>query len=246
MLRVFIYEEEKDTALSIGHLLQRFFTQLKCSYELLILTRSADLAQRLAQLSVGYHVYLLDLDNPLTQAAAAEIRKQNLSSAILFFSQNTEKLLPCLLFRPSGYFLLPLDKQAFLKQFYVLYVELRGRNPYFVVRNQEQLSRIPYDQIEFFESNNKTVYLHTARSSRVFKLTAKLDGIEATLPKSQFLRCHQSFMLNMDHINRLDKTSRQFVLFSGKTVDISRRSYSEVVSAFEQYLERSPERTQVQ
>lgn len=55
------------------------------------------------------------------------------------------------------------------------------------------------------------------------------------LPKDVFIKCHQSFIVNMEAVKALDKVNRRFILTSGSTVDISKRMFPEVVEAFQVY-----------
>lgn len=75
------------------------------------------------------------------------------------------------------------------------------------LRLHEKLLRIPFRDIIYVESDGRYLYIHqTAQTERV---TMKLSEMLRSLPSS-FLRCHQSYVINMDQVKK----------FSGKTVEL--------------------------
>ncbi|MDY4429835.1 LytTR family DNA-binding domain-containing protein, partial [Evtepia sp.] len=59
-----------------------------------------------------------------------------------------------------------------------------------------------------------------------------LNTIEKELGDRRFLRCHQSFLVNMDHIRQIDK---QFLLSNGDIVPIRQRGVKPVRQAYIDY-----------
>ena len=49
------------------------------------------------------------------------------------------------------------------------------------------------------ESDNKVVYIYTTTQGAV-KVYSKLDSFEEKLSDSRFLRCHQSYLVNMQYV----------------------------------------------
>lgn len=61
----------------------------------------------------------------------------------------------------------------------------------------------------------------------------RLSEIEQELNDRCFLRCHQSFLVNMDYILRADK---EFTLTNGDTVSIRQRSLKMMKKMYLDYL----------
>ena len=59
-----------------------------------------------------------------------------------------------------------------------------------------------------------------------------LNTIEKELGDRRFLRCHQSFLVNMDHIKQIEK---QFLLSNGEVVPIRQRGVKLVRQAYIDY-----------
>ncbi|HIY52788.1 MAG TPA: LytTR family transcriptional regulator DNA-binding domain-containing protein, partial [Candidatus Agathobaculum merdavium] len=58
---------------------------------------------------------------------------------------------------------------------------------------------------------------------------------EAQLP-SYFLRCHQSYLVNMQQIRKLDTQNHVFLLGNNEEILISRRNYTHAKERYQQFL----------
>jgi DNA-binding LytR/AlgR family response regulator len=59
----------------------------------------------------------------------------------------------------------------------------------------------------------------------------KISDIEELLD-SRFLRCHQSYIINMDEVKEINTS---FLMFSGNTVPIRRKDFAKIRNEFEEY-----------
>ncbi|RFU61772.1 LytTR family DNA-binding domain-containing protein [Peribacillus glennii] len=85
---------------------------------------------------------------------------------------------------------------------------------------------IPFSRVTFIESKDKKTFVHTEGSSGIHKNS--LQEFEFMLPKDYFIRCHRSFIVNVNHIKEiLPDTHSTFLLSmdNGHSVPVS-QSYS--------------------
>jgi DNA-binding LytR/AlgR family response regulator len=54
-------------------------------------------------------------------------------------------------------------------------------------------------RILYIESRDKLIFFHLVDGT-VLRTYWKLDEVEKELPKQSFIRCHQSFIVNLTHI----------------------------------------------
>lgn len=85
-----------------------------------------------------------------------------------------------------------------------------------VVQRRKEL--IFYRDIKYIESQSRCCVLHTVSGEKAVYTT--LDKLEAQLDDPRFLRCHRSFLVNMNNVMEL--AAQDFVLFSGEKVPIKR------------------------
>lgn len=86
-------------------------------------------------------------------------------------------------------------------------------------------------EIRYLESRLHVVRVHAARG--VLEVYGKLSDLLDALP-ARFVRCHQSFAVNLDAVTSLDASS--ITLVSGEQVPVSRRMRAEVRAALFAHL----------
>ena len=99
------------------------------------------------------------------------------------------------------------------------------------VVSRGEIRNLQLSQIRFVESRNRNLIIREKNLD--FEVHMKLDDFENQLPDS-FCRCHQSYIVNLNHIREL--TNDGAVLYSGELVPVSRSKYAEVKKIFLKYL----------
>ena len=101
--------------------------------------------------------------------------------------------------------------------------------------------RIAYREIEYIESRRNVllVFLENGEEYRVY---AKLDDVEKELKGHGFLRCHQSFIVNM---NRVRVAEDDFLMMSGAHIPIRQRGSRAIRDAYFGYLLERAELTRI-
>ena len=94
---------------------------------------------------------------------------------------------------------------------------------------------IPHSRILFAEQSNHTTVIHLTEGDEV-RRTGRLDDIEQMLPCPPFYRGHKSFLVNLDHVRRVDHELRAFEMDDGQYAYIRRASVREAQRAFEARL----------
>ena len=132
----------------------------------------------------------------------------------------------------SGYLLKPADEQqthALLQR--LLRTDLRRR---IAVKCRRQF-RYPFiDDILYLESYRHTVTIHMLDGSEIVTVD-KLGELEKKIDDQRFLRCHQSYLVNMEHIVDVQE---DFILRNKASVPIRVRGRKEIVDAYNDYFTR--------
>lgn len=91
---------------------------------------------------------------------------------------------------------------------------------------------IPCCDILYLESDKHHILVHTA--NRLFRTLGKLDDYEKQVDGSRtFLRCHQSFLVNMAYVREVQKNS--FVLMDGTGIPIRKAGAAHIRSLYLSY-----------
>lgn len=168
--------------------------------------------------------------DPITMKAAAQLNTEGRKIPLVLFASTTEMAVEGYEIGASGYILLPLaaDKiEAVLKRLLTprqlcrLMVSRPGRRQY-----------CEYSEIMFLESSDKITRIHLANGECLVHRT-RLSLLEKSIGDSRFLRCHQSYLVNMDFIKRVEQ---DFILADGSIVPIRVRSHRQIVNAYDLYV----------
>lgn len=89
-----------------------------------------------------------------------------------------------------------------------------------------------YDEILCLESDNNVTHIHLL-DGQTLTSRERLSVMEQALSDRRFLRCHQSYLVNMDYIQSAE---RDFTMEGGATVPIRAHSRKEMTDAYYQYF----------
>ena len=92
--------------------------------------------------------------------------------------------------------------------------------------------RIACRDIFYIESQDKVILFHTADKS-IYKCYTKLDEILAQLPQEFFIRCHQSYVVNLNHVTEM---SENHFRIDQSVISISKKYQKEAKDKYFDYL----------
>jgi len=103
-----------------------------------------------------------------------------------------------------------------------------SKDRFFTLKTGDQIYNILYDDILYFESSvsmRNKVLLHTINSIIEFRGYIN-DVSDLELP---FFRCHQSFLININKIQNVDKTNREVHMINGEAIPIAIRKMTSLL-----------------
>ena len=161
---------------------------------------------------------------------AHRIREANSKSSIVFLTASPDFAVSSYDVDAAGYLLTPLETA---RAFAILDKVMRScETQKYPIYKNSTITYVPIDQILYVESDNNRCILHQ-KGEGCYTVYKKLDTIQAELPSTHFLRCHKSFLVNMDYIKSADK---EFTLVTGDVVAIRQRNLKEMREKYLEYL----------
>ena len=94
-----------------------------------------------------------------------------------------------------------------------------------------RLIRIPFEEIIYVESDKRYLILHTEHDDQ--RILMKLSEVLELLPQ-YFVRCHQSFIINLNKIRSYERN--EVILVSGQKITISRSREEDTKRKVYKYL----------
>ena len=104
-----------------------------------------------------------------------------------------------------------------------------SQNQRIVVKNGSKIKIIPVHEVQYLEAADDYVKIHT--SEGYFLKNKTMNHFEQSLDKEQFVRSHRSYIVNVQHITRIDpyeKDNHVAILRSGVKVPVSRSGYGKL------------------
>jgi two-component system, LytTR family, response regulator LytT len=152
-------------------------------------------------------------------AVAKKVREYDKACCIIFATNSREHAISGYGVRALQYLLKPLvaeEVEAALDQA----IEARpGATDQCVqVKNRQGVYRILFSDIVFAESNAKIVTIHTRKDGDV-SFYDRLDNFSLQCEDERFLRCHKSFLVNLDFVYAI--VDNDFILKTGEEIRIS-------------------------
>lgn len=120
------------------------------------------------------------------------------------------------------------------------------KREYLLLSEEGQVMRVAFDEIVYAEAFSHSVTLHLSADARrkgVTEMEVRSLGmkeLEKRLPAEDFFRCHRSYILNLSHVNRLEKC--QVFMDDGNCLPVSRRREKELFRAFVDYYREDQNR----
>lgn len=161
-------------------------------------------------------------------ATAQQIRRFDAKVPIVFLTVSPDYALESYDVFASGYLLKPVDMTRFSALLNRIVFADEGSSRSLPVKRGAQVVRIPYEGIVYIESHANKLLLHDRRGDEL-EMYGKLDDIERQLDDRRFLRCHQSYLVNMNHIAVADE---DFTLTNGERVPIKVRARKAIRDAY--------------
>lgn len=163
--------------------------------------------------------------------AARQIRYLGCRAPIVFLSSSREYALESYDVQAAGYLLKPFQPDKLKK--IIQHALIREIPRRLAVRSDRKYRYLYLDQILYIESDRHTVKIHMKDGSAVLT-TDKLPDIEARIGSRTFLRCHQSYLVNMAQISDVQEN---FILSDGSQVPIRVRGRKQITDQYERYYE---------
>ncbi len=219
-MRIAVCDDCAEDALT----LQGYLT----GHEFSIYSDADSLLADVEEKKIQYDLYLLDIfmGNSMNGIELARrLRKSREEAAICFISTSDDFYRDAYDLYAIQYLLKPVRKEALNK--------LLDKVQRIINRNTEKKlvyswwgknGTIPYGKIRYISSRGHSLFIRCTDGSTQ-ESTGKLADLDRQVCGDQLMRCHQSFIVNMYHVEQISGTN---LLIGGEWVPVSRR-YNEIV-----------------
>lgn len=186
--------------------------------------------------SIKFDLYLLDIfmDNSMDGIELAKrLRETQEDAAICFVSTSNDFYREAYDLYAVQYLLKPVQEAEVKKLLGKVAKSIAvNREQKLSVSSRGQTAGIPYTKILYISSREHTITICCTDGS-VQECKGKLNELALKVCGDTFVRCHQSFIVNMNHVDNL---SGMDLVVAGEQIPVSRRYYAEVKRRYQEML----------
>ncbi|MBU5425777.1 LytTR family DNA-binding domain-containing protein [Tissierella pigra] len=205
MLRIAICDDENSICNQLEEILERF--QKKSSKELQIdIFHSGE--ELCLYLSQDNHYDIIFLDIELKEMNGVEVgqiirdKMLNETTQIIYISGKETYAMELFKVRPLDFIIKPFNYNKIQKVLEIALRIIQRDEKVFQYKVGHTTYNLPIRDIIYFESKNREVIIHTINGSEVFY--GRLKNIYEDLNQSKFIHIHKSYLVNYNHIIKLE------------------------------------------
>lgn len=230
-MRIAVCDDSSFDRELIIDLLQHYFSRKSLSCELVQYENGVNLLCDIEE-DAWFDIIFLDIymNDILGIDVARKLRALQYNGEIIFLTSSSDFAVDSYDVAAAGYLLKPISVGK-LCLFMDRVIQNFDASTY-QVRQRSKVIRIPFREIMFVESSNSKCILHREGGS-TYTMYKRLSEVENALNDGRFLRCHQSYLVNMDFIQLVEK---QFLLVTGDIVLIRQRDLKTIRQTYLDYV----------
>ncbi|MDD6799079.1 MAG: LytTR family DNA-binding domain-containing protein [Firmicutes bacterium] len=214
-------------------LLKKYFSETSIRCEFTLYDRGTALYYDVME-KVEYDIIFLDLfmGDSFGLCIAQKLRDLSYGGKIIFCTVSADYALESYSVYASGYILKPYSLKDIKRTLDRFLPEYQCDS--YQVKQKSKIVYIPLNEIVYVESNNTKCILHRTEN-REYHVYKKLTEIETELNDPRFLRCHQSYIVNMNYVREANDV---LLLQNGEEVLIRMKSKREIQQKVLEYKEK--------
>lgn len=219
MLQIAICDDDPQHRLEIYSLIQKVFfsrTEIQVSH----FEDGAQVIEALEKRDRSFDLLFLDIHMHLVDGmeTAEYIRKNRIDMDIIFVTVSREHVYEGYTYKAFAYLLKPLDEQRMVYELNRYLEEKEQTETYLNIPVRGTIQRVPVDKVMYFESDTRKILVHMKQE--VLEFYAKLDEIEEVVGDRNFVRCHQSYLVNKNYVVSQSRTG---LLVGDTEIPVSRK-----------------------
>ncbi len=233
-LKIAICDDDNRDLLQIASLLESYRHNRKAELSYVSFQNATELLSSIN--TRDYDLLLLDMLMPGINGmqAAREIRESNSRIQIIFLTSSPEFAVESYSVRAHYYLLKPASEEKLFPILDRLLDDFKKPEDALCIKTHSSVFSLPYGKIEYIEVSSKKLYFYLTDGGSQ-EVTGSLANFEQTLLKRpDFIKVHRSYLVNLQWVHELRQG--ELATASGRRVPVSRAAYSQVRTAYTQFL----------
>ena len=231
-MRVVICDDSLFDRNILENMLHHYFESTATPHEVFGYEKGKDLLNALSK-EIKFDIAFLDMymEEQTGVELAKELRRMDYKGEIVFVTATDEYIMENYKVNEAAYLRKGCKEERFFRYMDEILKKQQKKN-YMIVKRSGMV-QIPYADILFVESCNTKCILHRLDGVE-YTIYKHLGKIELELQDKRFLRCHQSYLVNMDYVQQVEKC---FELITGDIVLIRQHEIKTMKQIYYSYVQ---------
>ena len=233
MYRLVHIEDSKEDQICISQMLEQISADIEKTFSLTQYTSCESFFRETVPYSFDIAIFDIEMEGLNGIEAARQFREKDKSVIIIFVTSHAGKVFLSFSAEPFEYLVKPISYDHLkdtLERAINKIAAFQNKKFYFSFKGG--VFSVPLERIVYFESIKRIIKIVTDTNTYYFY--SKLDSIEKDFLFRDFIRCHQSFIVNPDYIRQIQKTD--ILLTTGDLLPISKGKQGKVKTQFMHYV----------
>lgn len=231
-----VCEDDEIVRNEICRVCGEMLTEEQIDHEITPFSGAEELEHLLKAEGEIFDLLILDvrMENKTGLELAVELREQNDRVSIIFITGYEEYLAKGYEVQPVQFLLKPLDWNDLRKAVMTDWKVNHRPKTVFMEKGSRKM-QLAASSILYAETDGKhgiRIILQDGEAS----FSAGMAELEQMLPDGQFIRCHNSYIVNLEHVREVSWLA--FRMDNGQSLPISRKYYNGCKNAFVSYMNR--------
>lgn len=231
MLKLAICEDRQEDLNYLEQHLKQFLTKETLDFTITTFTSGKSMLEVLEKRQFDLYFIDIYLDEVNGILLAEKIRLTNKEAAIVFTTSSAHHMAEGYQLGILHYLLKPFTREDIKESLRRALRVIQVKDRSIEVMVERIATRIFHKQIQYVEFRNRYCTLFTDRGDKV--VYCSLNELEDQLDDPRFLRCHRSFLINMDEV--IGMKTRDFLMSDGREIPMSREHAKKLREAYAKY-----------
>ncbi|MEG1131561.1 MAG: LytTR family DNA-binding domain-containing protein [Romboutsia sp.] len=205
MLKIALCEDEQLQRETIKNYIDEIIRKDDKNYELVEFESGESLLNKYPK---GLDILFLDIQMGDINGmdTARKIREFDENVEIIFITGVWEYIQEGYEVRAYRYLIKPVDFENFKTQLSLCIKDIeKQKKSNILVTYKSESNKVDINSILYIETDNRNTIIHTIDKS--YKSNMGINKLEKDLEDKSFVRCHNSFLINLQHISKIGQNS---------------------------------------
>lgn len=232
MINIAICEDEIEIQNLLENYVNDILKNISIEYEIQKYNSGEELIE---DKSKNIDILLLDIQMGKINGmdTARKLRSEGNKMEIIFITSLVDYIKEGYEVRAYRYLLKPIDLEEIKEHMITLINEIKiNKYNYILIKNKSNTYKIHLKDIKYIEVHKRYVLIHTIKKD--IELTYSLAKLEKELNLDKFVRCHKSFIVNLEYVENIKQNVA--ILEDDEEIPVSKHRYKNVRLKFLNFI----------